>query len=88
MHCLPPQCDYRRSLFDVERDLVPIGTGEREAPRFDFAAASARTAMDDDKSIVAVHSICNTQGDNLCLVKFSRDRSYFVVWNFTTGDIV
>jgi len=80
-----PQNPALRELFDVATDLVPIGTGERQAPTFGEAKANAIRSMKAYKGIAAITAIVIRANDDLELVEFGPRGRATTLWNFTTG---
>ena len=84
-HFLPSSFSALNERFDVATDLVPLGTGERQAPTFSDAKASAIRAMKANKGIAAITAIVLRANDDLEMVEFGPRGRSTPLWNFTTG---
>tara|TARA_R110000796_G_scaffold213489_1_gene329594 strand:- start:367 stop:627 length:261 start_codon:yes stop_codon:yes gene_type:complete len=84
-HFIPSSFSPLRERFDVASDLVPIGTGERQAPTFAEAKANAIRSMKAHKGIAALTAIVLRANDDLELVEFGPRGRATILWNFTTA---
>tara|TARA_R110000796_G_scaffold186079_1_gene302931 strand:- start:220 stop:573 length:354 start_codon:yes stop_codon:yes gene_type:complete len=84
-HFLPLSSSPLRERFDIASDLAPIGTGERLAPTYADAKASALRTMSKDSGIASVTSICLRANDDLELVDFGPRGRATSLWNFSRG---
>ena len=85
MFHLPPSSHSARDLFDVETDLVPLGTGERQAPTLRDAVYSAKRTIAGDAAINAVFSIAMTANDDIVLLRVGSRGAVKTIWNFSKG---
>jgi hypothetical protein len=84
-HFLPSSFSPLRERFDIASDLVPLGTGERQAPTFADAKANAIRSMKENKGIAAITAIVLRANDDLEMVEFGPRGRGTTLWNFTTG---
>lgn len=85
MHRLPQPTSPLRSMFSVEHDLVPLGTGERQAPTLRDAISEAKRTIASDKAIHSVNVIAMAANDDLVLVYVGPRGGVRRLWNFTKG---
>ena len=84
-HFLPSSLSPLRERFDIASDLVPLGTGERQAPTFAEAKDNAIRFMKGNKGVAALTAIVLRANDDLELVEFGPRGRATALWNFTTG---
>ena len=85
MHILPASASPLRSMFSVEHDLVPIGTGQRLPATFRDALQGARDTMAASKAIRSVTVIALRANDDLVLVRVGPRGGHKCLWNFSRG---
>ena len=71
MYKLPPKDSEIRGMIDIET-LAAIGSGERKAPGFTEAFASARRQFEADTAVVSVTMLMDTPA-GLMLVESARN---------------
>ena len=84
-HFLPSSNSALNERFDIATDLVPLGTGERQAPTFGEAKANAIRSMRATKGIAAITAIVLRANDDLELVEFGPRGRATALWNFSRG---
>lgn len=85
MHILPPSTSPLRSMFSVEHDLVPVGTGARHAATFRNALQQARDTIAAEPVVHSITSIAMRANDDLVLFRVGPRGGHKCLWNFSRG---